>query len=93
MSELTTDNFKTILKEELEKGFEEQARFINTAFQEQQDHMDDKFDAVDQRFDKIEERLQIVETKLDRALYTELVHLESRLRTVEEKIGLKPAHA
>ena len=42
---------------------------------------------------KIDECLRVVESKLDRALYTELVHLESRLRKVEEKIGIKPAQA
>lgn len=38
---------------------------------------------------KIDERLGIVETKLDRALYTEYVHLEARVRRVEQKVGIR----
>lgn len=40
---------------------------------------------------KIDERLQLVETKLDRALYTEYVHLETRVKRLEEKVGIKTA--
>lgn len=52
--------------------------------------LDKKVDKLDKKVDKIDERLQTVETKLDRALYTEVVHLETRLRRVEEKVGIKP---
>lgn len=97
MAELTLENFKKILNKELEKGFDNQALLINSAFQAQKDLLDEKFDAIDGRFsdmdgrfDTLEERLGIVETKLDRALYTELVYIETRLRKVEEKVGIKP---
>ena len=44
---------------------------------------------LETKVDKIDEKLRIVETKLDRALYTQLAHLESRVKKLEEKIGLK----
>jgi alkylhydroperoxidase/carboxymuconolactone decarboxylase family protein YurZ len=50
-------------KKDLEEQTEQLATIVNTAFQQQKDH-------VDQRFDKVEEQLQT--TKLDRALYTQL---------------------
>lgn len=53
--------------------------------------LDKKVDKLEKKVDKIDERLQTVETKLDRALYTELVFLETRLRRVEEKVGIKSA--
>jgi len=39
-------------------------------------------------FDGINERLDVVETKLDKALYTEVVHLEARIKRLEEKVGI-----
>ncbi|MDZ4244031.1 MAG: hypothetical protein U1C57_02905, partial [Candidatus Doudnabacteria bacterium] len=100
MAELTKKYFdkqigalvtKTSLEEVLETKFEEQAVLINKAFQDQKEHFDELLAGMDLKIDKIDERLQTVETKLDRALYTELTHLEGRLRRVEEKVGLKPA--
>lgn len=92
MAKSDTDNFKEIL----EGQFEKQAVLINNAFSGQKEHFDKRLDGVDRRFDsldskvdKIDERLQVVETKLDRALYTELTHIEARLRKVEEKVGIK----
>ena len=38
---------------------------------------------------KIDDRLIVVETKLDRALYTELTHLEARVTRLEQKTGIK----
>ena len=38
---------------------------------------------------KIDEKLQVVETKLDRALYTELTHIETRVKRLEERVGIK----
>jgi len=38
---------------------------------------------------KIDDRLRVVETKLDRALYTELTHLEARVTRLEQKTGIK----
>ena len=66
-------------KKDLEEQTDQLATIINTAFQEQKDHMDERFDGVD-------ERLQVVETKLDRALYTELTHLEARVTRLEQQI-------
>lgn len=95
MTQLTLETFKKALKEGLDHGFEEQAMFINGASQTQKDHFDkllvDLKKDMDQRFDKIDGRLEIVESKLDRALYTEVVHLEARLKRVEQKLGIKPA--
>ncbi len=55
------------------------------------DTLDQKIDTLDQKVDKIDERLQIVEAKLDRALYTEYIHLETRVKRLEEKAGIKSA--
>ncbi len=61
---------------------EKLAGIVNTAFQEQNDHLD-------QRFDGVEDRLQVVETKLDRALYAKLTHLEARVSQLEDRVGIK----
>lgn len=65
--------------------------------------VDRHFEALDERFDKtdkrlagmenrladVDERLRVVETKLDRALYSEFVHFEMRLKRVEQKVGIR----
>lgn len=45
-------------------------------------------DILSAKVDRIDERLRHVETKVDRALYTELTHLEARMRRVEKKVGI-----
>ena len=67
--------------------------FDNTATKNDVEVLSSRFDTLEQKVDKVDERLQTVETKLDRALYTEVVHLERRLRRVEEKVGIKPQTA
>lgn len=39
-------------------------------------------------FDNVYNELQVIQTKLDRALYTEVVHLEARVKRLEEKSGI-----
>ena len=65
---------------------EKLAGIVNTAFQEQKDHFD-------QRFDVVEESFGVVETKLDRALYTELTQLEARVVRLEQRIQPTQAKA
>lgn len=67
--------------------------FDNTATKQDVVVITGRLDTLEQKVDKVDERLQTVETKLDRALYTEVVHLERRLRRVEEKVGIKPQTA
>ncbi len=78
------------LKSYTDQQTEKLATIVNTAFQEQKDHMNQRFDKVDDRFDNVEERLGVVEIKLDRALYIETTHLEARLTRIEHHVGLKP---
>ena len=54
------------------------------------DGLENKVDGLETKVDKIDERLQIVETKLDRALYSEYVHLETRVKKLEQHTGIKP---
>ena len=61
MVQLTTENFKEILKEELEEGFESQARLINNAFQGQKDHFDKQFAAVRKDIKSLDERITVLE--------------------------------
>ena len=83
----TKDDLKPLAtKKALEEQTEQLATIINTAFQEQKDHMDQKFVHVDEQFEKVNDRLQVVETKLDRALYEELAHLEARVTRLEKRI-------
>ncbi len=70
------------LKSYTDQQTEKLAAIVNTAFQEQRDHMD-------QRFDNLEEQAQTVETKLDRALYTQLTHIEARVKRLEVHAGIK----
>jgi hypothetical protein len=81
------------------------ARMIATGFAEtatKQDllavekRLDGRIDGVENRLggievhlEKVEGRLTVVESKLDRALYAELTHIEARLRRVEHKVGIK----
>lgn len=85
MAQLT----KKELEESLDRRFEEQARIINSGFEQTATKQD--FKVLNKRFDKVEDRLQVVEIKLDRALYTETVHLEARIKRLEEKVGIKPS--
>lgn len=53
------------------KGFE------NTATKQE---LRDLQTNIDNQFSGVHERLSVVEVKLDRALYTEISHLESRVK-------------
>ena len=39
-------------------------------------------------FDGLHQRIDIIETKLDKVLYTEVVHLEARIKRLEDKVGI-----
>ncbi len=65
--------------------------FDNTATKQDFEVLNQKIDKVDKKVDKIDERVQVVETKLDRALYTELTHLETRVKRLEQKVGINAA--
>lgn len=49
------------------------------------------FDATDSRFDKLEQKVDIIQGKLDNILYKEMVHIETRVKKIEQHLGLKPA--
>ena len=83
-SNTTLDDLAVMIK----NGFDNTATKKDLAAVEQSLRKD--ITKLEGKVDKIDERLQIVETKLDRALYTEYVHLETRVKRLEEKIGLKP---
>jgi SMC interacting uncharacterized protein involved in chromosome segregation len=84
MAELTLDQ----LNQALDHGFEKQAVIINAAFQGQQDHFDKLINDVKE---DLKGDILRVETKVDRALYTELTHLEARVTRLEQKSGISPA--
>lgn|SRR3989338_4081961 len=91
---------KSDLTEAVEAGNENLAQIINTAFQEQKDHLDEKFEAIDQRFVAVDEQikevndtLHVIEAKVNKALNIEYVRLEKRLKVVEQKLGIKPVSA
>src|SRR3989344_5310848 len=48
--------------------------------------VDKRFDGMDKRFDTIETRLDTVEMKIDRALYTDNVNLDRRVKKLENKV-------
>jgi len=86
---------KSDVAEAVEAGNENLAILINTAFQEQKDHLDQKFEAVDQRFEEVGEEirevkdtLHVVEAKVNKALNIEYARLEKRLKFVEQKLGI-----
>ena len=47
-------------------------------------------DNLEPAFDNVYNELQVIQTKLDRALYTELIHLETRVKRLEQKAGITP---
>jgi hypothetical protein len=82
----------------LDKGFEKQAVMINSAFQDQKDHFDrlindlsSDLSDVKSDLNGVKGDLTRIESKLDRALYTELIHLEARVKRLETKTGIKTA--
>lgn len=83
MPDLDQKTLETLLDER----FEKQARMIKTGFDNTATRQD--VEHIRDDIAKIDERLQIVEAKLDRALYTEYVHLEARVKRLEEKAGIK----
>lgn len=91
MSELNSEVFK----KELSKGFEEQARLINNAFQDQKDYIDQQTNKINGRIDLLQDELKTdihrVEAKVDKAIYSEFSHFEARLKRVEQKLGINPA--
>ena len=76
-----------LTKEHLDEKFEKQAQMIAKGF----DNTANKQDVDEIRSDiaKLDERLHVVEIKLDRALYTEITHIEARVKRLEEKVGIK----
>ncbi|MDP4001288.1 MAG: hypothetical protein Q8P83_03535 [bacterium] len=74
------------IKDTLQDGFEEQGRFIDSAFQDQKEHFDE---LINDLRDDLKGDIERVETKLDRALYTELTHLEARVKRLEQKVDTK----
>ena len=81
MSELTKEHFDEKLEEIAQvvaKGFE------STATKDDMERIEDKVEAMDAR-------LQVIEAKLDRALYTEYINLETRVKRLEQKAGIKTA--
>ena len=63
--------------------------FDNTANKKDVEEIRADLTKLDGKVDKIDERLIVVEKKLDRALYTELTHLEARVTRLEQKTGIK----
>ncbi|MBI4053975.1 MAG: hypothetical protein HY397_01440 [Candidatus Doudnabacteria bacterium] len=83
-----------ILEKILDDRFEKQAIMIKagfdyTATKEDLKGVEGRLTGVESSLEKIDERLQTVEAKLDRALYTEYIHLEARVKRLEEKAGIK----
>ena len=91
----TKDEFRKELAKGLDQSFEKQAVLINNAFQSHSDHFDkiiaDMKKDMDASFEKVENRLDTVESKIDRALYAEAIHIETRLKRVEQKLGIETA--
>ena len=63
--------------------------FDNTASKKDVEEIHANLTELGGKVDKIDERLIVVEKKLDRALYTELTHLEARVTRLEQKTGIK----
>lgn len=66
MKELNPDNFKKILKDELGKGFEDQARLINSAFQEQKEHFDNQISSLKTDIQSLDKRIAKLEKRMDK---------------------------
>lgn len=77
--ELTKDHF--------DKELGKMAVMIKTGF----DATDVRFDQIDERFNKLETKVDVIQGKLDNILYKEVVHIESRVKKIEQHLGLKPA--
>ena len=96
MTELTQKDLETAL----DKRFDKMAVMIKNGFDNtatkkelEEVRMDLKTDIASLQADvvKIDDGLKVVETKLDKALYTEIVKLETRVKKIEEHLGMKPS--
>lgn len=92
MRELTAE----ILKKELEKGFEKQALMIKRGFDETASKteiksVESRLTGVEGEMLKVHDRLTTVGHKLDSVLYKEFDRIETRLKRVEQKLGINPA--
>lgn len=93
MPEVTIKDIEKVV----DKGFEKQAVVINNAFQAHTKHFDQKINGVEQGLkaeiirveDSLKTDISRVEIKVDRALHTEYVNLEVRVKRIEQKIGLR----
>lgn len=63
--------------------------FAQTATKQDIQGVDERLGGVEDGIAKLDERLGVVETKLDRALYTEITFLETRVKRLEEKTGIR----
>lgn len=77
------------LAQKMDKGFDQMAGMVARGFERTYEDIGKTKQSVEGKIDQLDERLRVIETKLDRALYTEITHIEARLRRVEHKIGLK----
>ena len=103
---LLDDRF-TKFEEKLDKKFDEKFEQYLTPINEDLIRIETKVDTSINRLDKVESRLGKVEVKLEKvesrlsgvegklnkALYTDNVHLEKRVTKLEEHTGLKPKPA
>jgi len=80
---------KEYFEEALEAGFEKQAVLINNAFQAHSEHFDKQINGLDLKIGKVETSISGIEARVDRALHTEYVNLEVRVKRLEHHTGLK----
>jgi len=91
MDKQDLEQIRQVVKEEFKTGFKTEFKpafdaAFKPAFQESfaevwQGNLEPAFDGIHGRID-------VIETKLDKALYTEVVHLEARIKRLEEKAGI-----
>ena len=104
MVELTKEHFdqqigKLVSKTEIGEMFEEQAKLINRAFQEQKDHFDKRLDSLESRIARVENELKAVSAKLTAHLdlsdkrYLELKHknlvVAKWVKKIADKTGVE----
>jgi hypothetical protein len=88
MAELTKDYFDgqfDKLGQAIARGFEETATKIEL------NKVEVELEGVKTSITKLDNRLGVVEINLNKALHTEYVHLEVRVKRLEQHTGLKTA--
>lgn len=79
---------KTLTKDYFDEQFDKMGQAIALGFEGTATK--DGLAAVENRLDHLETKVDVIQGKLDNILYKEIAHIETRVKKIEQHLGLKP---